>query len=171
MNIAKTFEYNSIIKILGGFAMYPYLYRSISYDEISSKILKNLINFSGLILAMEKINNNLLTEDHFSQNSDFIQYIDHFGLGRYFHFRCQGYMEALVFTKGYSPQSVCYWLNNLVNPASKHFMEALKCFDKVKMPSTGSHNSEYHKLIDIINEFKIVSNEIMGNIKLYNLTC
>lgn len=151
--------------------MYPYFYRSNSYDEISSKILKELINFSGLILAMEKTNNNLLTENRFSQNSDFLQYIDHFGLGRYFHFRCQGYMEALVFTKSYSPQSICYWLNNLVYPASKHFMEALKYFDKIKLPSTEIHNSEFHKLIGIINEFKKVSNKIMENIKLYNLTC
>lgn len=151
--------------------MYPYLYRGISYDGISSKILKELVNFSGLVLAMEKINNSLLTETRFNQNSDFLQYIDHFGLGRYFHFRCQGYMEALVLTKCYSPQSICYWLNNLVNPASKHFMEALKCFDKIKMPSTVPHNSDYHKLIGIIDEFKIVSNEITGNIKFYNLTC
>jgi hypothetical protein len=151
--------------------MYPYRYMSISYYEISTNILKELNDFSGLILSMEKINNNLLTEDGFNQNSDFLQYIEHFGLGRYFHFKCHGYMEALVFTKGYSPQSICYWLNNLVNPASKHFMEALKCFDKINMPSTGHHNSEYHKLIGIVNEFKRVSNEIMDNIKLYNLTC
>lgn len=50
-------------------------------------------------------------------------------------------------------------------------MEALKCLNKVKTPPTRPHNSEYHKLIDIINEFKIVYNKIMGYIKLYNLTC
>lgn len=95
------------------------------YDNISKKILELLTEFSNYINRISLLNDSLLTNKLFSRNTSFIEYVYYFGVGRYFHFRCMGYMEALVLTKCYSVESLCYWQNMLVMPASNNFMTAL----------------------------------------------
>lgn len=149
-----------------------YLFRQQHiYDQISMRMIGLLANFSKHILEIEKTINELLKEDKINKNPDFLQFISHFGQGRYYHFRCQGYMECLVGTKYYTAESICYWLNNLVTPASQHFMEALKHFERLKANPNIMSISEFRRLIEEIDEFKKISMEIMRTTKLYNLHC
>ena len=139
------------------------------YDEISTNILRLLIKFSEHIMSIEENINKLLMNNEFNKNTDFLNFVKHFGLGRFYHFRCQGYMECLVFTKCYSPMSLSYWLNRLVYPAAEHFREALSYLDKVKAIPELAGNDDFRKLLTKIDEFKKVSMQIMQAIKLYNL--
>lgn len=149
-----------------------YLFREQNlYDQISTRMLGLLTNFSKLILTIEKTTDELLKNDKINKNPHFLQFISHFALGRYYHFRCQGYMECLVVTKCYTPASICYWLNKLVIPASQHFMEALNHFDKLKTTTDIMELNEFRRLVEEVNEFKKVSMKIMKETKLYNLHC
>lgn len=141
------------------------------YDEISVEMLELLTEFSDYINRMSVLNETLLTNDLFNRNPHFIQYIYYFGLGRYYHFRCMGYMEALVLTKCYSVKSLCYWKEELVMPASENFMKALEYLDKLKTDSELSSNPVFKVLIRESEGFMKVSMEIMELIKRYNLPC
>jgi len=149
--------------------MYPHI--SDPYDTISTNILGLLINFSNTILVIENSTNEILTSEEFNKNIDFLQFVGHFGEGRYYHFRCQGYMESLVVTKCYSPLSICYWLNSLVYPAVHHFTIALEYLDKVKADSTFANIDVFQRLLTEIDNCKQVSMKIQQTISLYNLQC
>lgn len=134
-------------------------------------MLALLTNFSKFILTIEKTIDELLKNDKINKNPHFLQFVFHFEQGRYYHFRCQGYMECLAVSKCYTSASMCYWLNKLVIPASQHFMEALNHFDKLKATTDVMELSEFRRLVEEINEFKKVSMKIMRETKLYNLHC
>lgn len=141
------------------------------YDGISVEMLELLTEFSDYINRMSVLNETLLTNDLFNRNADFVNYIYYFGIGRYYHFRCMGYMEALVLTRCYSEKSLCYWKNKLVMPASDNFMKALDYLDKLKSDSELSCNPVFKALIFESKGFMKVAMEIMELIKRYNLPC
>lgn len=84
----------------------------------------------------------MLTNKPCSCKTSFIEYVYYFAIGRYFHFRCMGYMEALVLTKCYSVESLCYWQNMLVIPASNNFMSALANLENVESDKELSSNKK-----------------------------
>lgn len=75
-------------------------------------------------MSIEDTTVKLPENNNFSSNPEFQNFISCFQKGRYYHFRCQGYMECLVFTKYYSPFSLNYWLHELVYPAADNFKKS-----------------------------------------------
>lgn len=151
--------------------MYPYLFRAaVPYDEISTNILKNLYNLSGLTLTIEKNNNGLIKDTSINKNSNFQQYVTEFNSGKYFLFQSQGFMQSLVNNKSYSLQNICYWLTNIFYPASYRFNLSLDNFKKLKTDTT-AENTELVKLDGILNEFKREIDVIMQQSSLYEAIC
>ena len=151
--------------------MYPYLFRAtIPYDEISTNILKNLYDLSGLTRTIEKINNGLITNIAFNKSTNFQQYVSEFNSGKYFLFQSQGFMQSLVNNKNYSLQNICYWLTNIFYPSSYRFNLALDNFNKLKTELTSS-SAELDKLNGLLNEFKREIDVIMQQSSLYNAIC
>ena len=142
-----------------------------SYDYISKYLLKELFELSDLILRMGELNNQLLMNRRLNCNSTFYQYLMKFDIGRYYHFRCQGYMEALVLTKCYSEMSLCYWKEELFTPALESFMAALDDIDKLKKNSRFVCNPTFKELLKVLDEFKDLAMEIQETIKKYDLPC
>lgn len=141
------------------------------YDIISIEMLELLTEFSDHINQISNLNDVLLTEDFFNCNQNFKCYIDYFGIGRYYHFRCMGYMEALVLTKCYSVKSLCYWKNKLVMPADENITLALEYLDQVKEDYGVWCNPIFRELILETKELMEVAMEIMDTIMCYNLPC
>ncbi|MHB9921974.1 hypothetical protein CF091_00255 [Clostridium botulinum] len=79
--------------------------------------------------------------------------------------------QCLVVTKSYSPESICYWIMNLVTPASNNFMKALSFIDILKNIHIFGTNSEFKNLTMEIDKFKKIAMEIMNATKLYNINC
>lgn len=146
-------------------------YNFACYNSISKKMLELLTEFSDSINKISILNESLLTDKLFNINPDFTQYIYYFGVGRYFHFRCMGYMEALVLTKCYCIKSLCYWKNMLVMPAYNNIMTALGYLDKLKSDSELSDNPTFKALLVEIEQLKRIAMEIMNTIKCYELPC
>nr|WP_025774404.1 hypothetical protein [Clostridium botulinum] len=141
------------------------------YDRISTYTLELLQNFSKQIIIIENIINELLKDDSLNKNNDLSDFISYFSVGRFYHFRCHGFMEFLVVTKSYSPESICYWIMNLVTPASNNFMKALSFIDILKNIHIFGTNSEFKNLTMEIDKFKKIAMEIMNATKLYNINC
>lgn len=141
------------------------------YDDISIEMLKLLTEFSNIINRISILNDCLLKNNLFSRNPCFNQYIYYFGIGRYYHFRCMGYMESLVLTKCYSVKSLCYWKDILVMPASDNIMSALGYLDELQSNCWLSNNMTFKALIVETKELKRVAMEIMNMIKEYELPC
>lgn len=143
----------------------------VYYDNISTEMLKLLTEFSNYINRISALNNSLLTNILFYRNYSFIQYIYYFDIGRYYHFRCMGYMECLVLTKCYSIESLCYWKNALVMPAYSNIMSGLDYLHVLESDYETSHNQTFMALLAEIQGLKEVAMEIMETIKCYNLPC
>ncbi|ACA45981.1 spermidine/putrescine ABC transporter ATP-binding protein [Clostridium botulinum] len=141
------------------------------YDRISTYTLELLQNFSKRIMIIENIINELLKDDSLNKNNDLSNFISYFSNGRFYHFRCHGFMECLVVTKSYSPESICYWTMNLVTPASNNFMKALSFIDILKNTHTFETNSQFKNLTMEMDKFKKAAMEIMNAAKLYNINC
>ncbi len=146
-------------------------YSSVNYDRISSYMLTILTEFSKHINIMSNSNDLLLGNRLFNSNNDFKEYINYFSIGRYYHFRCMGYMESLVLTKCYSVNSLCYWKNQLVMPAYNNITFGLKSLDMLKSINVIQSNPTYQQLLVEVDSLKKVALEIMNTIKLYNLPC
>ncbi|MGO1469559.1 MAG: hypothetical protein ACTHW2_06030 [Tissierella sp.] len=146
-------------------------HNSPCYNKISIDMLELLTDFSDSINQITVLNDFLLTEDLFSKNSNFTQYLYYFDMGRYYHFRCMGYMEALVLTKCYCVKSLCYWKTKLVMPASKNINLALNYLNKLKSNPNLSCNPTFQALIVETEELMEIAMEIMDLIKCYDLPC
>lgn len=144
---------------------------SVCYDDISVEMLKLLTKFSDYINRISVLNDLLLTNNLFNRNSDFIQYIYYFDIGRYYHFRCMGYMESLVLTQCYSIKGLCYWKNMLVMPAYENITLALGYLDELKSDYEISCNPIFKLLIVETEGLKNTAMEIMDTIKSYKLPC
>lgn len=140
-------------------------------DEVSKNILGLLTDFSNEINIMAGFNNQLLQDKTFYANQDFMTYIYYFDIGRYYHFRCMGYMECLVMTKCYYVESLCCWKNQLVMPAYNNITVALKFLDKLTIDPAATSNRHFKMLINKTEKLKQTAMKIMDDIKLYNLSC
>lgn len=140
-------------------------------DKVSRRILELLTEFSDYINQTSVLNDILLTNNIFNKNPKFIKYIYSFDLGRYYHFRCMGYMESLVLMRCYSIKGLCYWKNELVMPAYENLTEALKLLDELKLDDEIACNPIFKILICETEELKKIAMEIMDTIKYYNLPC
>ena len=141
------------------------------YDDISIEMLKLLTELSDYINRITVLNNTLLQCNMFNRNSNFIEYINHFDTGRYYHFRSMGYMEALVLTKCYSIKSLCYWKNHLVMPADEHIAMAIDYLNLLQSNCRISRNPIYKELMAEVAGLSNVANEIMKTIEYYQLPC
>lgn len=141
------------------------------YDEISTQTLELLAQFSQHILVIEDNINQLLIRGELNQNVDFLDFITHFRACRYYHFGCEGYMASLVLAKCYSPLSICYWKNSLLESAIESFTEALAHLDRLKKLHHVATNNTFQEMLLEIDDFIKVSEEIQETIKLYNLEC
>lgn len=141
------------------------------YGNTSKKILELLTNFSNLINKITVLNDLLLSDSLFNRNPDFVQYICYFDIGRYYHFRCMGYMEGLVLTKCYSVKSLCYWKNKLVIPAYENISSGLMHLGKLESDPEISSNPTFEALIVETGELKKVAMEIMDTMDYYRLPC
>ena len=142
-----------------------------SYDNISIQILELWTELSDYINTITALNNTLLQCNLFNRNSDFIEYIHYFDIGRYYHFRCMGYMEALVLTKCYSIQSLCYWKNMLVMPADENIAIGVDNLNLLESNCRISRNPTFKILMNEIAGLSNVANEIMQTIECYHLPC
>ena len=141
------------------------------YDSLSVEMLRLLTELSDYINKITPLNNTLLQCNIFNRNSDFMNYISYFDIGRYYHFRCMGYMESLVFTKCYSVTSLCYWKNKLVMPADENFAIGFNYLNLLESNCRISRNPIYKKLMVEVAGLSNVANEIMRTIEYYNLPC
>lgn len=142
-----------------------------SYDSISIEMLELLTELSGYINRITALNNSLLKCSLFNRNSDFNKYIYYFDIGRYYHFRCMGYMECLVLTQCYSIRSLCYWKNELVMPADENFAIGLDYLNLLKSNCRMSRNPKFKLLMVETAGLSNVANEIMKTIECYHLPC
>ena len=148
-----------------------FYFMSKSYDDISKSLLMELFELSDLVLRMGELNNQLLMNRKLNCNFEFQQYLKKFDMGRFYHFRCQGYMEALVLTKCYNEASLCYWKNKLFTPALESFMSALENIDNLKIYPRFACNPTFRELLKIIDELKALAMEIQMTIREYGLHC
>lgn len=137
-------------------------------DKLSIYIASLLEKLSIETMQIEDCTKMLLKDPEFNTNPYFIKFVYYFDKGKYYHYQCEGYMKCLTITKCYSPMSINYWLNELVYPAAELFDKALECFDRVKKMNKCETQCEYLTLIDSIDNFKDISNEIMKCIEMYN---
>lgn len=139
----------------------------LDYNTISQNMLKMLGDLSNQALLVEMFYSDLLKDNTFNSDEAFISFTKHFEQGKFYLFTSQGYMECLVLTKCYSRNSICYWVNNLVNSASQHFVEALNSLDKFKTKDLMG----YRRLQDQLTNFKMLFTRMSEDIKTYNLVC
>jgi hypothetical protein len=107
--------------------MYPMHYApgECSVDEISIEMQGYLAKLSTQIINMGHIIMELSAHGQVNIDPNFCKFIGYFWEGRYYHFRCQGYLESLVINKCYTNASISYWLHRLLYPACQHFKEAM----------------------------------------------
>ena len=140
--------------------------RSTIYDNLSEQILDSLIQLTEQVQTITNISYELMQNSSIIDDPDFIDYIEYLRTGKYYHYRCQGFMENLVITKCYSSQSLCYWYEELVSPAFESFLNSFSIIDL--------YPSLYKDLLYLHEEFtKMIefTNEINELISKYNLCC
>ena len=142
-----------------------------SYDSISMEMLELLTVMSCYINRITELNDSLLRCNLFNRNSNFMKYIHHFNIGRYYHFRCMGYMESLVLTKCYDIESLCYWKNILVMPADENIAIGVDYLNLLESNCRISRNPTFKTLMIEIAGLSNVANDIMKTIEYYHLPC
>ncbi len=128
--------------------------KNIDYDNLSEEILDNLLQLTEQIQTVSNITYDLLQNSSMVDDPDFLEYIEYFRTSKYYHYRCQGYMENIVITKCYSSQSLCYWYEELVTPTVDSLLNAFSIVDIY--PSLNKELSclheEFVKMIEIVND-------------------
>jgi hypothetical protein len=149
------------------------MYRAVNvpYGQLSSQILNQINDLSGLILTIERMNNALISNSAFNRNPDFLNYITNFDSGKYFFFQCQGYMKALTLTGAFSKPNLCYWLTNLFYPSVNRFNTSINHFNKMRSQFPATISRDLNRLVGIISEFNRELKLIMEKTKSYNISC
>ena len=142
-----------------------------SYDSISIEILELLTELSDYINRITELNNSLLGCYLFNGNCNFIKYIYYFDIGRSYHFRCMGYMEALVLTKCYDLESLCYWKNMLVMPSDENIAIGVDYLNLLESDDEISCNPLFKILMHEVAGLSNLANKIMRTIECYHLPC
>ncbi|WP_291564381.1 MULTISPECIES: hypothetical protein [unclassified Clostridium] len=145
------------------------IFISMPYDQVSQGVLKILSQFSTDLRSANEMINTLLTNDKLNVDDNFLNFVSHFEQGKYYQFRSEGYMEALVFTKAYNEMSLCYWINNLQTPATNHFAEAFSSLDRVSRSFLS--DDDFRDLIIEVGALKQIQMKLIETIRMYNLNC
>lgn len=138
--------------------------KNIDYDNLSEEILDNLLQLTEQIQTVSNITYELMQTSSMIDDPDFIEYTEYFRTGKYYHYRCQGFMENLVISKCYSSQSLCYWYEELVAPAIDSLLNAFSIIDIYP-----SLNKELLYLHEEFIKMMEITNEIDDLISKYNL--
>ena len=72
------------------------------YDQISKGVSMLLSQLSTSLQSANEMINTPLTNNKLNIDNNFLDFVSHFDLGKYYWFRIEGYMEALVFTETFS---------------------------------------------------------------------
>jgi len=139
------------------------------YDQISQGVLKILSQFSTDLRSANEMINTLLTNDKLNVDNNFLNFVSNFEQGKYYQFRSEGYMEALVHTKAYNVTSLCYWINNLQTPANNYFAEAFSSLDRVSRSFLS--DDDFRDLTIEIGALKQIQMKLIETIRMYNLNC
>lgn len=139
------------------------------YDQISKGVSTLLSQLSTDLQSANEMINTLLTNDKLNIDNNFLDFVSHFEQGKYYQFKSEGYMEALVFTKAYNEMSLCHWINNLQTPANNHFAEAFSSLDKVSRLFLS--DDDFRDLIIETSAIKKIQMKLIEIIRMYNLNC
>lgn len=151
--------------------MYPYMYRTINYDELSSGLIIELNDIIDLLLRIETVNSNLSENMQISNNPDFINYLNYFNLSIKNLLNSREYLNTLIYTKNYSQQNICYFLRNLIYPALINFIDAFNSLFRFKQTAYATQNYELNDLYGLIFNLNNLFLDIMYNIKYYQSNC
>ncbi|MBS4195758.1 hypothetical protein [Lederbergia citri] len=99
-----------------------------TFEEISTL----LVRFSNQIKGIRKMLYSLTVNLSDSVPDSWNRFNDYFNMGTYFHLRCQGFVECLLFTSAYSTTSIVIWVHESVKPAAYNFMRAMGIMNEIK---------------------------------------
>jgi hypothetical protein len=135
-----------------------YSYTNQGSLQVFDQVYALLVRFSEKIQAIEDMLFRISSswEGQKSRN-EWERFIRYFQEGTYFHYRCQGYMEALRVTGAYTPSSVNIWVNQLVYPAAGNFTMAMQAYQSI----TKADASLWHTLDPLLKEFKSIAEAIL----------
>lgn len=141
----------------------------ISYDKISNYILNLFNNLNGNVKVIHGYIDELLMENNFNKNTDFLKFIFQFRQGSFHSFKCEGYLEYLVVTMYYTPPLLCYTLKE-IEILIEHFREAAHWLNSIKSNSYAYKNEDFNKLLSELENQSVILNAISEVKKLYNLS-
>jgi hypothetical protein len=98
------------------------------------------------------------------KDSEWERFNRYFREGTYFHYRCQGFMEALLATRTYSHDSLNIWANQLVYPAANNFNMAMISYHNIEIHD----NQKLSELDTLLKEFKAISEAILHYANAFN---
>jgi hypothetical protein len=135
-----------------------YSYTNQSSLQVFDQVYALLVRFSEKIQSVDDMIYRISSSwgGHESR-TDWERFIRFFQEGTYFHYRCQGYMEALRVTGAYTPNSVNIWVNQLVYPAANNFTMAMQAYQSISKADA----SIWHTLNRLLKEFKPIAEAIL----------
>lgn len=135
---------------------------NVSWVELTfEKAYVMLVDFSDKIYKIRE-NTRILTLDlKVVPAYLWVSYLRYFDQGAYFHHRCQGYVECLRLTGAYSPQSIHYWVTQLVYPAAEHFTKAMDISKEFMQIPGVAGIPQYIRLDNQLSEFRSMAMTII----------
>lgn len=139
-------------------------------QDTFEQVYAQLVKFSGKIQVVQNLSYRItskLTEPLPEQWGHFNHF---FNIGLYFHYRCQGYVEALRVTDAYSAHSINTWINELVYPAAKNFKQAMTYYKQLKSIDSIARLKKFKNLKHEMEEFQQIAMIIIQYANQLNTT-
>lgn len=146
--------------------MYPFIPNS--YHRTSKYLFNLIANSNECIKFVDGIIDELLMSDKFNKNTDFLKFIISFNRGSFLNFKCEWYMKCLIAAQFYTPDLLCYLLNE-INTSLDHFNESFIYFDKLKTNSKILNNEDFGKLLEEMNKLTRICHVIKDVASLFRL--
>lgn len=149
------------------------MYQNVSglYNYESLRILNLLFKMTKQIEVISEEAALLMKKSNFVLTNAFELFLDNFGRGNYYHYRCQGYMEALVITKCFAPIAFCYWNNNLLIPADENYAKAIMSFKLSAQKVPEYLKEDYDRIEQTICAFEVITEQIKSMVEKYPVDC
>lgn len=141
-----------------------------TYKEFSDRCLLILEKFSEKALEIESEIQGIFYENIYISEKikNFQRYMS---IGRYYHFKCHGYMELISYDRIYSHKTLCNWVEKFLTPAGEIFDKSFLEFE-LAMKEEGC---EIFGQLDVlklqVDELKKIWFELMDLVEEYELDC
>lgn len=139
-------------------------------QALFDQIYAQLVKFSGKIQVIQNLSYRITGKMTAPLPEEWNRFNHYFNRGLYYHYRCQGYVEALIVTNAYSSYSINTWVNELVYPAVKNFQQAMMSFEQLKANDKISKLKEFQDLEKEMKEFQHIAMEIIQYANQLNTT-